>query len=98
MAPSAGLSRDVTIVNALGLHARSAAKIARIAQAARSRVWLIHGTERADAATILELLALGCGPGAAVTIRVEDPADREVLQALARLVEEGFGEERESPP
>lgn len=95
MTSPSDLSREATIVNALGLHARAAAKIAALAAAARSRVWLSHGEERADAASILELLALGCGPGAVVHIRVEDPADRDLLQAIGRLVEAGFGENGE---
>jgi phosphocarrier protein len=84
--------REVTIVNDLGLHARPAAHIARIAQAARGPVWLMFGGERADASSILDLLALGSSRGTRVTIGVEDPADRPVLEALVRLFESGFEE------
>jgi phosphotransferase system HPr (HPr) family protein len=86
------LTRDVTVVNELGLHARPAARFARAAQAARSRVWVIFGAEKADASSILDLLALGCARGARLTLAAEDPADRPVLETLARLIETGFAE------
>jgi phosphocarrier protein len=92
MASSVRLSRDVRIVNALGLHARSAVKIARIAAGAGSRVWVANGPERADAASVLELLTLGCGQGSVVTLAVDDPLDQGVLEELVRLFENGFGE------
>lgn len=84
--------REVTVVNELGLHARPAARVAKVAQAACAPVWVMYGTEKADAASILDLLALGSSRGARVTITVEDPADRPVLEALVRLFESGFEE------
>jgi phosphocarrier protein len=92
--PSLALVRDVAIVNELGLHARSAARIARIAAGARSGVWLIRGAERADATSILEMLTLGCSQGTTVTLAIEDAADRVTLEALVRLFEAGFEEQR----
>jgi len=86
------LIREVTVVNELGLHARPAARVAKIAQAACAPVWVMCGTEKADAASILDLLALGSSRGTRVTITVEDPADRPVLEALVRLFESGFEE------
>ena len=41
------ISRNVTIVNELGLHARSAGKIAAIVKNARSNVWIKREGERA---------------------------------------------------
>jgi phosphocarrier protein len=92
MPPAGDLSRDVKIVNELGLHARSAAKVSRIAAGARSAVWVLRGPERADAASILDMLTLGCAKGTRVTLAVEDPADRPILEALVRLFESGFEE------
>jgi phosphocarrier protein HPr len=86
------LSRRVTVVNEFGLHARSAAKIARIASGARAGVWVVRGEERADAASTLEVLTLACPKGTRLELRIEDPADRPILDALVRLVESGFDE------
>jgi phosphocarrier protein len=92
VALSSDLAREVTVVNDLGLHARSAAQIARIAQAARSGVWVLRGAEKADATSVMDVLTLACEKGTALTVAVEDPQDAPILEELVRLVESGFGE------
>ncbi len=87
-----GLTRDVTIVNELGLHARSAVKLAIIAKAARGDVWVLRATERADATSVMEILTLACEKGSVLTLAVDDPQDAPILDALANLVESGFEE------
>ena len=92
MPPSNDFSREVTLVNEFGLHARSASKIARIAMGARAGVWIVREKERADASSTLEVLTLACPKGSRLEFRIEDPEDRPILEALVRLVESGFGE------
>ncbi len=87
------LQQNVVLVNKLGLHARPAAQIARRARQAKGPVWIFRHGERADATNVLEILALACPQGTALRISIEDPADRPVLEALVRLVENGFEEE-----
>jgi phosphocarrier protein len=86
------ISREVTVVNALGLHARAAAKIAALARGADGRVWLQTGGERVDAKSVIDMLTLACGMGSAVTIAVDEPADSPILEEIVTLVESGFGE------
>jgi phosphocarrier protein HPr len=92
VAPGYELARDVVITNELGLHARSAAQIAKVVQNAQAQVWLKKGDERADASSILDILTLACTRGTSITIIIEDPADSEILNAITALVESGFGE------
>jgi len=92
VAPPNDFSREVTLVNEFGLHARSAARIARIARGARAGVWVVRDKERAEASSTLEVLTLACPKGSRLEFRIEDPADRPILEALVRLVESGFGE------
>jgi phosphocarrier protein HPr len=84
--------RAVTIINDLGLHARSAAKVAKAAQEATDNVWLEFGTEQVDAKQILDILTLGAAKGDELTIRIEQAADEEILNRIAALFEDGFGE------
>ncbi len=86
------LARDVVIVNKLGLHARSAAKIAHQAQRGKSKIWIIKDGNQADAASIIDVLTLACEPGTTITIKIDDPADLDILHNLVKLVESGFGE------
>ena len=82
----------VTIVNELGLHARSASQIAKIAGTGTANVWLKKGDNIADAASIIDILTLACGKGTRITILIEDWADIDILKDIADLVESGFGE------
>ena len=72
-------SRDVTLINELGLHARAAAMIAKLAQTARSKVWIIKDGEEVDASSVIDILTLACAKDSNVQLRID-------------LVESGFGE------
>jgi phosphocarrier protein HPr len=86
------LSREVVIVNELGLHARSAAKIAELAQNSKAAVWVKKDAEKADASSIVDILTLACEKGSKITLIIEDKADRPILANIANLIETGFGE------
>lgn len=84
--------RATTIKNELGLHARSAAQIAGIAQNSIANVWIQKDAEKADASSILDILTLACTKGTKITIIIEDLADIQILKAIVDLVDSGFGE------
>ncbi|MCK4985015.1 MAG: HPr family phosphocarrier protein [Desulfobacterales bacterium] len=86
------LSREVAIVNELGLHARSAAQIAALANRSTASVWIQKGNEKADASSIMDILTLACEKGSKITISIENKADLNILEAITELVEGGFGE------
>ena len=85
-------SKDVIVVNELGLHARSAAKIAELAREATSKVWVQKNEERVDARSILDILTLACEKGSKLTIVIDDRSDMETLNRIVDLVINGFGE------
>ena len=85
-------SKDVIVVNELGLHARSAAKIAELAREATSKVWVQKNEERADARSIIDILTLACEKGSKLTIVIDDRSDMETLNRIVDLVINGFGE------
>ena len=84
--------KHTTIKNELGLHARSAAQIADIAQNSIGTVWIQKDDEKADASSILDILTLACPKETNITIIIEDPGDLPILNAIADLVDSGFGE------
>jgi phosphocarrier protein len=86
------LSREVVIVNELGLHARSAARIAELAQNSKAAVWVKKDAEKADASSIVDILTLACEKGSKITLIIEDKADRQILEDIVNLIETGFGE------
>ncbi|MEP6946827.1 MAG: HPr family phosphocarrier protein [Acidobacteriota bacterium] len=86
------VERRVRITNHLGLHARAAAKLVRLAAQFSSSITLRHGDAIADAASILDLLTLSAGFGANVDIAVVGPDEVAALDEVEQLVRDGFGE------
>ena len=86
------ISRETVIINELGLHARSAAQIAKLAARARFKVWVAKGGESVEAKSIMDLLSLECPQGTRLEITIEDASDMEVLNRIESLIENGFGE------
>ena len=87
-----GFSKEVVIVNELGLHARSAAKIAKLAQNAKSTIWLIKDNEKADASSIIDILALACPKGSRIVLSTDSQLDIDIINDITALVERGFEE------
>ena len=86
------LTGKATLMNALGLHARCAARIARLAQGARATVRVAHGNLEADATSVIDILTLACAVGETLEFTIADPEDYDILKALVNLVNDGFGE------
>lgn len=87
-------ARSITleIVNPLGLHARPAAQLAKLAGQAKGGVWIRKADETANAASMLDMLMLACAKGTEITLSIEDAADLDALEQMAELVRCGFGE------
>jgi len=82
--------RNVTVKNDLGLHLRAAGALVRVASSFQSEIWLEHGKDRANAKSIISVLALAAGKGADLKISVEGPDAQEALQAVYNHIEQGF--------
>jgi phosphocarrier protein HPr len=87
------VSRTVTITNALGMHARAAARFVHAATAFRSQVRVVRGNRVTDGKSIMGILLLAASRGTAVIITADGPDEHEALEALCSLVETGLGEE-----
>lgn len=85
-------ARSVSIVNQLGFHARAAAKFVHVASRFDARVRVARGGKEMDGKSILGLLLLAAAHGTTITISADGTDEQEALDALAALVEAGFGE------
>jgi phosphocarrier protein HPr len=85
-------SQRVQIVNELGLHARAAAIIAKKAQTATSTIWIVKENEKADAASVIDMLTLECTKGSWIRLQSDDPEDHHVLHDIIESIQSGFGE------
>ena len=85
-------SRDVEIVNKLGLHLRAAAAFVQLAEKYPCRIWVSKDGHRANGKSILSVLALGTPRGERVKIETEGKGAEDALNVLVKFVEGRFGE------
>lgn len=86
--------RTVRIVNPLGMHARAAARFARVASRFQSRITVEREWRSVDAKSILGLLLLSAAHDTEIVIAADGPDAHEATSALADLVASGL----ELPP
>jgi phosphocarrier protein HPr len=86
-------SRSVIVVNALGMHARAAARFVHLATRFESRVRVSRHGREMDGKSIMGILLLAAARGSTLTISADGRDELDAVSALAALVETGFGED-----
>lgn len=87
--------REVRIRNPLGLHARAAARFVHTASRFRARVTVSRNAKSMDGKSILGILLLAASQGTLLRVSAEGEDEAAAVDALAALVEGGFGEKDE---
>lgn len=88
------LEKRLKIVNPLGLHARAAAQLVRLAGGFQSRI-LLKRTDSAmiaDAKSILNILTLAASKGVELDVEVEGDDEQAAMDAVEDIFVRGFGE------
>ena len=88
------LNGRLNIINRLGLHARAAAQLVRLASGFQSKIRLIRADNAviADAKSILSVLTLAASKGVELEIEVEGPDEQAAFDAIREIFLNGFGE------
>ena len=86
------ISRDATIPNALGLHARAAARFVQSASRFASTIRVSRGDRTVDGKSIMGMLLLAAARGSVVTIVAEGADAEAAITELCALVASRFGE------
>jgi len=84
--------RNMTIVNNLGLHARAAVKLVSLSSKYVSQVVLVANGRRASGRQLIAIILLSAGMGAQISIETSGPDEVEAMNAVTRLISNGFGE------
>jgi phosphocarrier protein HPr len=87
------VSREVTIRNKRGLHARAAAKFVKLACSFEAEVMVVKNGTTVSGRSIMGLMMLAASPGCSLELRAEGPAARPAIEALASLVRNKFDED-----
>ena len=82
----------LAITNALGLHARAAAKFVHAAGGFQAHIRVARGEREVDGKSIMGLLLLAAAQGSEIRIAADGPDERDAIAALCALVERGFEE------
>jgi len=87
--------RKLKIINDLGIHARSSARIVELAGRYNSKLFFKKdGHDEVEGDSILAILTLNCPKGTELLARAVGEDSNELLDELTRLFEERFGEDR----
>jgi phosphocarrier protein HPr len=86
--------RTLKIINDLGLHGRAAAKVVELAGQYKSRLFLKKDNHEVDGSSILSILTLACPKGTELEVRADGEDARELMDKLAELVQNKFGEHK----
>ncbi|MDX1593445.1 MAG: HPr family phosphocarrier protein [Gammaproteobacteria bacterium] len=85
-------SREVTIVNKLGLHARAAAKLVTAASGFAADIRIRRGEREVNGKSIMGVMMLAASQGTQIELVAEGEDAEEALAALDTLIAERFGE------
>lgn len=78
--------RELVITNSHGLHARPAAELVEQVSSFDAGVQIEVGEKKANAASIMSLLALGAGPGNTARITSKGPDAEAALDAVVTIL------------
>jgi phosphocarrier protein HPr len=91
--PDGTLTRELTIVNNRGLHARAAARLVQTVERFEAEVKVTRCGETVGGTSIMGILMLAAPPGGSVRFTARGKEAAAVLDALEQLLADKFGEE-----
>jgi phosphocarrier protein len=86
------ISRELPIINKLGLHARAAAKFVDTSSRFQSKITVTFKGKSVDAKSIMSVLLLAAAKGSVLEISAEGADEDAALDAMEQLLANRFGE------
>lgn len=88
-------SKEITVTNKLGVHARPAGMIVDITGQSQSDITLEYEGTKVNAKSILNVMMLAITPGSIVKFIADGEDEEQVLDQLEQLFRENFHEEND---
>ena len=85
-------TREITVKNEVGLHARPATYFIQKANEFKSGIWVEKEERRVNAKSLLGVLSLGIVQGTVITLIADGSDEKEAVDALVDLIENQIGE------
>ncbi len=87
------LKQTLTIVNKLGLHARAAAKLVKLASTFASDIQLKRQQRQVNGKSIMGVMMLAASKGTEIELTVSGTDEETAMEQLRMLIQNRFGEE-----
>jgi len=86
------IEREAKVINSLGLHARPAAQLVKLASTFTSDVELVKDGVPVNGKSIMGVMMLAAECGSTIIVRVNGADAERALAAIVELIATGFGE------
>ena len=93
LAGDAFSTKEITVVNKLGIHARPAAMFVKIANRFACDIFVEKDGEKINGKSIMGLMMLAAGPGSKLTIHAKGADAPQAIAEIEALVQRRFDEE-----
>ena len=87
------ITRDIQIINRLGLHARAAASFVKQASAFESQIELCFGDQIVNGKSIMGIMMLAASQGSKLVLQVDGSDEEAASKTLVNLINDRFGED-----
>ena len=85
-------SREVTIINKLGMHARAAARFVAVASRFEAAIRVVRGDRTVNGKSIMGVMMLAAGKGVTLLLEANGKDAEAALDALEKLIADRFEE------
>ena len=86
-------SKELTVVNKLGIHARPAAMFVKTANRFACDIFVEKDGEKVNGKSIMGLMMLAANHGAVIKVIAEGPDAESAVEKIGGLIESGFMED-----
>ncbi len=87
------ITRELTIINKLGLHARAAAKLVKLAARFNADIDVDKDGQRVNSKSIMGVMMLAASCGSTITLYADGPDEQSAIEAISELVNNRFDED-----
>jgi len=92
-APAEKITKDITIQNRLGLHARPSAMFVKVCNRHRADIWVEKDGEQVNGKSIMGLMMLAAGHGSKLRVTCEGSDAEKAIHEIEGLIERRFDED-----
>ena len=86
------VTKEVTVTNSVGLHARPATFFIQKANSYKSSIWVEKDERRVNAKSLLGVLSMGIVSGTTISLIADGADEEDAINGLKVLIETGMPE------